>query len=215
MSDGGDAGPLRAVVSDFGGVLTTPLLEAFTRANADIGVSPGDLRAAMRLSAERAHEPTLFTLERGEMTEPEFLDDLGISLQEVLGRPVDLDGYGARLMNALDRNEPLLAYFRTLHERGIRFAILTNNVREWQPLWRARLDADDLFELIVDSGFEGVRKPEPEIYEIALSRLGLPGDACAFLDDLEVNLPPARAAGMRAVHYRDADQAIAELQALF
>jgi putative hydrolase of the HAD superfamily len=88
-------------------------------------------------------------------------------------------------------------------------------VREWQPLWRARLDADDLFELIVDSGFEGVRKPEPEIYEIVLARLGLPGSACAFLDDLEVNLPPARAAGMHAIHYRDAPQAIAELDALF
>jgi putative hydrolase of the HAD superfamily len=210
-----DGAAPRAVISDFGGVLTTPLLEAFTRANADIGVSADSLRAAMRLSAERAHEPTLFTLERGEMTEPEFLADLGVSLEQVLGRPVDLDGYGARLMGSLERNEPLLAYFRTLHERGIRFAILTNNVREWQPLWRARLDADDLFELIVDSGFEGVRKPEPEIYAIALARLGLPGEACAFLDDLEVNLPPARAAGMHAIHYRDPDQAIAELDALF
>jgi|tagenome__1003787_1003787.scaffolds.fasta_scaffold20445005_2 putative hydrolase of the HAD superfamily len=206
---------MKAVVSDFGGVLTTPLLEAFTRANADIGVSAGDLRAAMRLSAERAHEPTLFTLERGEMTEPEFLADLGESLREVLGRPVDLEGYGARLMDSLERNEPLLAYFRTLHGQGVRFAILTNNVREWQPLWRARLDADDLFELIVDSGFEGVRKPEPEIYARVLDRLQLTGDACVFLDDLEVNLPPARDAGMHAIHYRDPDQAIAELDALF
>ncbi len=206
---------MNAVVSDFGGVLTTPLLEAFTRANAEIGVPADSLRAAMRLSAERAHEPTLFTLERGEMTEPEFLADLGESLREVLGRPVDLDGYGARLMNSLERNEPLLAYFRTLHRQGVRFAILTNNVREWQPLWRARLDADDLFELIVDSGFEGVRKPEPEIYALVLDRLQLPGDACVFLDDLEVNLPPARDAGMRTIHYRDPDQAIAELEALF
>jgi putative hydrolase of the HAD superfamily len=206
---------MKAVVSDFGGVLTTPLLEAFTRANADIGISADDLRAAMRLSAERAHEPPLFTLERGQMTEPEFLADLGASLHEVLGHPVDLDGYGARLMNSLERNEPLLAYFRTLHERGVRFAILTNNVREWQPVWRARLAADDLFELVVDSGFEGVRKPEPEIYALVLERLQLPGDACAFLDDLEVNLPPARDAGMHAIHYRDPDQAIAELDALF
>jgi putative hydrolase of the HAD superfamily len=206
---------MKAVVSDFGGVLTTPLLESFTRANEAIGVPAEAIRAAMRLSAERAHEPTLFTLERGEMTEPEFLADLGDSLREVVGRPVDLEGYGARLMNSLDRNEPLLAYFRTLHRQGVRFAILTNNVREWQPLWRARLDADDLFELIVDSGFEGVRKPEPEIYALVLDRLELSGDSCVFLDDLEVNLPPARDAGMHAIHYRDPDQAIAELDALF
>jgi putative hydrolase of the HAD superfamily len=205
----------QAVISDFGGVLTLPLLEAFTRANAEIGVSPDALRRAMRLSAERAGEPPLFTLERGQMTEPEFLADLARSLSEVLGRAVDLDGYGRRLMDSLETNAPLLGYYRALRARGVRFAILTNNVREWQPLWRARLDADDVFELIVDSGFEGTRKPEPEIYAIALDRLGLPGDACAFVDDLEVNLPPARAAGMHAVHFRDTDQAIAELEALF
>jgi putative hydrolase of the HAD superfamily len=118
-------------------------------------------------------------------------------------------------MDSLEPNAPLLAYYRALHARGVRLAILTNNVREWQPIWRARLDSDDLFELIVDSGFEGTRKPEPEIYAITLDRLGLPGDACAFVDDLEVNLPPARAAGMHTVHFRDTDQAIAELDALF
>jgi putative hydrolase of the HAD superfamily len=205
---------IRAVVSDFGGVLTMPLLDAFTRANGAIGVSPEHLREAMRLSAERAGEPPLFALERGEMSEPAFIADLGRSLTEVLRRPVEMDGYGMRLMSSLERNERLLAYYRDLHARGIRFAILTNNVREWQPLWRAKLDADDLFERIVDSGFEGVRKPQPEIYERTLARLSLPGEACAFVDDLDVNLPPARALGMHAIHYRDADQAIAELDAL-
>jgi putative hydrolase of the HAD superfamily len=149
------------------------------------------------------------------MTEPEFLADLALSLSGVLGRAVALDGYGRRLMESLEPNAPLLAYYRALHARGVRLAILTNNVREWQPLWRARLDADDLFELIVDSGFEGMRKPEPEIYALTLERLGLPGDACAFVDDLEVNLPPARDAGMHAIHFRDAGQAITELDVLF
>jgi putative hydrolase of the HAD superfamily len=205
---------IRAVITDFGGVLTTPLIESFTRANAQIGVPVDALREAMRVSAERHGEPPLWTLERGQMSEPAFIADLAVSLAQVLGRTVDLDGYGERLMNSLDRNERLLAHYRSMHERGIRFAILTNNVREWQPAWRARLAADDLFELIVDSGFEGVRKPEPAIYERTLERLGLPGDECAFVDDLEVNLPPARALGMHAIHYRDAEQAIAELDAL-
>ena len=66
----------------------------------------------------------------------------------------------------------------------------------------------------MDSGFEGMRKPEPEIYALTLERLGLPGEACAFVDDLEVNLPPARAAGMHAIHFRDTAQAVAELDAL-
>jgi putative hydrolase of the HAD superfamily len=205
----------RAVVTDFGGVLTTPLLEAFTHAHGELGIPLESLGAAMRLSASRAHEPPLYTLERGQLSEREFLADLAASLSEVLERPVDLDGYGRRLMHALQPNEPLIAYYRALRARGVRLAILTNNVREWQPLWRARLDADDLFELIVDSGFEGMRKPEPAIYALTLERLGLPGDACAFVDDLEVNLPPARDAGMHAIHFRDAGQAIAELDVLF
>jgi putative hydrolase of the HAD superfamily len=206
----------RALVTDFGGVLTTPLLQAFARANAEIGVSADALREAMRLSTERAAEPPIFSLERGEISEADFLADLSRSLGEALGHPIDLDGYGARLMGSLERNEPLLAYYRGLRERGVRLAICTNNVREWQPLWRARLGDDDaLFELIVDSGFEGVRKPEPAIYALVLERLGLPGDACVFVDDLEINLPPARDAGMHAIHFRDTPQAIAELDAIF
>ena len=96
----------------------------------------------------------------------------------------------------------------------MRLAILTNNVREWQPLWRRRMRIDELFELVVDSSFEGMRKPEPGIYALTLERLGVPGEACVFVDDVEVNLPPARAAGMHAVHFRDTAQAIAEIDAL-
>ena len=58
------------------------------------------------------------------------------------------------------------------------------------------------FELVVDSSFEGVRKPEPEIYARTLERLALPGEACVFVDDLEVNLPPAEALGMHPVDVR-------------
>ncbi len=95
----------------------------------------------------------------------------------------------------------------------MRLAILTNNVREWQPRWMPLLP-DGLFELIVDSGFEGVRKPEPEIYERTLSRLGLAAGDCAFVDDLEVNVTAADALGLHGVWFRTTEQAIAELDAL-
>jgi putative hydrolase of the HAD superfamily len=205
---------IAAVVSDFGGVLTAPLLDAFGRVNAERGISPDALRQAMTLTAEREPEPPLFRLERGELTAEAFFAGLAETLAEVLGRPVDTSDYGARLVAAMQPNEALLAYYRGLRERGIRIAVLTNNVREWQPLWRGRWGIDELCELVVDSGFEGVRKPEPEIYARTLARLGLPGDACAFVDDLEVNLPPAAALGMHAVHFRDTAQAIAEIDAL-
>ena len=205
---------IEALVSDFGGVLTMPLLEAFGRVNAERGITPEALRDAMTLSAARDPEPPLFRLERGQLTAEAFFTGLSERLEEVLGQPVDTSDYGTCLIAAMQPNEAMLAHYRGLRERGVRLAVLTNNVREWQPLWRTRWGIDDLFELVVDSGFEGVRKPEPAIYQRTLERLGLPGEACVFVDDLEVNLPPAAALGMHTVHYRDPAQAISEIGAL-
>ena len=60
---------------------------------------------------------------------------------------------------------------RELGERGYRMAILTNNVREWEELWRSKLPVDEIFELVVDSAWVGMRKPEPEIYHLTIERL--------------------------------------------
>ena len=204
---------IKAIVTDFGGVLTLPLNEAFARAHAELGIPVDALGKAMRHAAERDGEPPIYKLERGQMTDPEFMAILASSLEEVLGQPVNLDGYGERLMGELTLNEPLLDYYRKLHGEGLRLAICTNNVREWQPRWLPKLPGD-LFELVVDSGFEGTRKPEPEIYAIVLERLGLLAEACVFVDDLEVNIVGARDAGMHGVHFRDTAQAVAEIDAL-
>ena len=77
------------------------------------------------------------------------------------------------------------------------------------------LPIDELFEVVVDSAFVGMRKPEPEIYALTLERLGLPAEACVFVDDLEPNVEAAREAGMHGIVYRDTAQAIAELDALW
>jgi putative hydrolase of the HAD superfamily len=166
---------------------------------------------AFARSLERDGEHPLFVLERGEITEREFMARLQRGLEEELGRPVSLHGFGARLMDALDPNDVLFDRYRALHARGIRFALCTNNVREWEPSWRGKLPVDELFEVVVDSAFVGTRKPEPEIYAITLERLGLPGGACAFVDDLEINVAAAEAAGMHGIHFRDTAQAIADL----
>jgi putative hydrolase of the HAD superfamily len=93
--------------------------------------------------------------------------------------------------------------------------VLTNNVREWEPLWRAKLpEVDELFEVVVDSAFVGIRKPDPAIYELTLERLGdgVQASDCVFVDDLEVNCEAARTLGMRAVRFVDATQAIPEIE---
>jgi putative hydrolase of the HAD superfamily len=205
---------IKAVISDFGGVVTLPLIEGFKRAHAEIGVPVEALAEAMKLTASRAPEPPLWTLERGQMREADFLAGLEAALTEVTGHPVTLDGYGRRLMGELEPNEPLLARYRELRADGIRLAICSNNVREWHDIWRTAFDIDALFELVVDSSFEGTRKPEPRIYEITLSRLGLAASDCAFIDDVDVNVTAADELGLHGIHFRSTDQVLTELDAL-
>ena len=206
---------IEAVISDFGGVLTTPLLEAFSAVQERIDVPLEAYGAAMVHSLEHDGEHPLYALERGEISESEFLARLENGLADAVGLNVSLHGFGARLMDALQPNDVLFERYRALQrERGLRFALCTNNVREWEPLWRAKLPIDDVFELVVDSAFVGTRKPEPAIYALTLERLGLPGEACAFVDDLEVNVDAARKAGMQGIVFRDTASAVAELEAL-
>lgn len=204
---------IRAVVSDFGGVLTTPLLASFLALQDEIGVAPEAFAEAMRAIRETDGEVPLYRLERGELSEDEFLERLRGALEPQLGHRPHLHRFKEVFFGALDPNEPMIELMRELKERGLRMAMLTNNVREWEPLWRPMLPVDEIFETVVDSGFVGCRKPEPRIYEIALERLDLPADACLFVDDLEVNCDGARQIGMHPVHFRDNEQAIAEIQA--
>src|SRR6266542_4737386 len=104
----------------------------------------------------------------------------------------------------------MIALMRGLRGRGFRMALLTNNVREWEPLWRAMLPVDEIFEVVVDSAFVGMRKPEPEIYELTLQRLGdgVSASDSLFVDDIQVNCDVASSLGMTTVHYLDAEQAI-------
>ena len=102
----------------------------------------------------------------------------------------------------------------SLRAEGYRMALLTNNVREWELRWRALAPIDEIFELVIDSAFVGMRKPDPEIYELTVTGLGVPASECLFIDDIEVNCEAARAAGMSAVVFCDTGQAIADVRAL-
>ena len=102
---------------------------------------------------------------------------------------------------------------RELRERGYRLAICTNNVREWEPRWRAMLPVDEIFEVVVDSAFVGTRKPEARIYELTLEALGVDAGSALFIDDIEANCAGARAVGMHAVWFERTEQAIADTEA--
>ncbi len=203
---------IEAVISDFGGVLTSPLLDSFAAFQNSSGISLEQMGLAMAAIWERDGANPLFELETGRMTEVDFIRGLSDELSRLLGKPVELHGFGERYFEHLHPNEQMIDYMRELSRRGYRLAICTNNVREWEPLWRAKLPVDELFEVVVDSGFVGARKPEPRIYELTLERLGVPASGALFIDDVELNCQVARELGMEAVWFRSADQAIAEIE---
>src|SRR5690242_12199197 len=156
---------LRAVVSDFGGVLTTPLFAAFAAFQDEVGISPENLGKAMRVGLAEDEDLPLFQLERGEISEDAFIERLEDGLEAILGHRPHLHHFRHQFFGALDPNEPMIELMRELKASGLRMAMLTNNVREWEPLWRSMLPVDEIFEEIVDSAFVGCRKPEPRIYE--------------------------------------------------
>ncbi len=205
--------PARAVISDFGGVLTTPLFQSFAAWQRESGLSLERLGNAMAAAAERHGKHPLYELEKGTLSEADFLR----MLEAELGADVSLRGMRDVYFAHLHPNRPMIDFLADLRGRGLRMAMLTNNVREWEEQWRAKLpEIEAIFEVIVDSAFVGMRKPDPEIYELTLERLGggiEPAD-CVFVDDLEVNCEAARGLGMHAVVFESAEQAIPAIEAL-
>jgi putative hydrolase of the HAD superfamily len=203
---------IRAIVSDFGGVLTTPMIEGFLAYQDQSGVTVEELGRAMAEAQDRYGEQPLFQLERGEISEEEF----GGRLAETLPGDFDLRHLREIYFEQLQPNAEMIDYMRELRGRGLRMALCTNNVREWEPLWRAKLpELDEIFEVVVDSAFVGVRKPEPRIYELTLERLGdgLRFADCLLIDDIQLNCDAATALGMKAVRFEETGRTIAAIEA--
>ena len=204
---------IRAVISDFGGVLTTPIVGSFQAWADRSGIELAVLGQALAAVVERDGAHPLYELECGRMSEETFLATLAAALSEEVGREVPLADFADVMWAGLAPNAPMIELMAALRGEGYRMALLTNNVREWESRWRAMAPIDDIFELVVDSAFVGMRKPDPEIYELTVERLAVPASECLFIDDFEHNCAAARGAGMHAIVYRDADQAESEIRA--
>jgi putative hydrolase of the HAD superfamily len=207
------SGRITTVISDFGGVLTTPLIKSFAAVQDETGIPFEELGKGMSRIAEREGKHPLFELEKGQISETDFLEKLGDALEPELGHRPEMHRFREIYFDALHPNEPMIELMREVSQRGHRMALLTNNVREWEPLWRSMLPVDEIFELIVDSAFVGTRKPERQIYDLALERLGgVPAEECLFIDDADVNCEAAAELGMTTVHYQHNEQAIPEIR---
>jgi putative hydrolase of the HAD superfamily len=197
-----------AVLFDFGGVLTTSPFEAFARFERERGLPEGFLRT---VNATGADGNAWARLERGDVS----IDDFGVAFAResaALGHEVD----GREVLGLLvgDLRPRMVEAVRRCHER-FRTGLLTNNFAldddTAPPAHRAVLHH---FDAVIESSRVGVRKPDPRFYELACDALDVVPEAAVFLDDLGVNLKPARSMGMTTIKVTDPTVALAELEAV-
>lgn len=203
----------RAVITDYGGVLTNPIAETLQAFCDSTAIEGEHVAAALVAVAERYGGPPMAPLETGEIDEETFLARLLAAMPPGAAEVPEDFTFRTAWFAGRRPNEAFLEYLQGLREEGLRLALLTNNVAEWEPLWRATVP-EGLFDVEVVSCDEGIRKPDPAIYELTLARLDLPASACVFVDDVEDNCRAAERLGIPTVRFRDAGQAAEEIDAL-
>ncbi|MDT0302380.1 HAD family hydrolase [Streptomonospora wellingtoniae] len=208
----GDRPGIEAVICDYGGVLTNPLAETYTALADKVGIPFEDIAAAFAAATARYGHSPMAALEVGEITEREMVARVAAELPP--GAPPFPDDvpFGDLWFAGRTGNREFVSFLRTLKGR-VRLALLTNNVVEWERHWRATIPVDELFEVVVNSAHEGVRKPAPEIYHRTLQALGTHPGRCLFVDDVEANLAVARELGIATVHFTSTPQAVAGIRA--
>jgi putative hydrolase of the HAD superfamily len=203
--------PIRAVLWDFGGVILTSPFDAFGRYEEQRGLPAGFLR---RVNATNPDDNAWARIERSEITVDEFLR-LFEDECRALGHEVEAAAVIALLQGEL---RPAMVHaLRRCKEEGFATAMLTNNVVvDGEAGTRASPMAAvlELFDVIIESSKVGVRKPDPRFYSMACEALGIEPAEAVFLDDLGINLKPARAMGMTTIKVDDPDTAIAELESI-
>ena len=200
---------IEVVLFDFGGVLLTSPFDAFAAYEAEVDLPQGTGR---RINSTNPDDNAWARFERGQVDAEQFgrLFEAEAAAQ---GYIVD----AARILEGLHGTlrPTMVEALRRCSDR-LRTGMLTNNITpiDSQPFSDAVLEVVGLFDEVIQSSVEGCRKPEPRIYEIACERLGVEPVACVFLDDLGINLKPARAMGMTTIKVVDPEEAIGELEAV-
>lgn len=189
---------------DWGGVLTTDVFASFTAFCTDEGLEPNAVRDAF-MRDPRARQ-LLHDLETGALTEEEFAPPFA----QVIGVH-EPDGLVERLFGHMRPDEAMIEAVRRARAAGLRTGLISNSwgVDRYDPAM-----LDELFDGVVISGLEGIRKPAPEIYLLGAERIDRLPEECVYVDDLAGNLKPPRALGMHTVHHTSAATTIDELEAV-
>ncbi len=199
---------IRAVLFDFGGVISSSPFEAFAHLEAERGLPAGFIRT---VNATNPDTNAWAKLERGEV-DVETFGPLWSEEAAALGHELDGRLVLERLAGEIrPQMVDAIGSCRTRYKT----ACLTNNFARAEAVLSEEVAAVySLFDAILESRVLGVRKPDPLFYELACQALEVEPDECVFLDDLGVNLKPARALGMHTIKVSDPDVALTELGAL-
>lgn len=198
-------GRLQAVLFDFGGVLLSSPFDAFAAYESDRGLPAGFLR---RLNATNPDRNAWAQLERGTVGFDEFCS-LFEAEARAAGHDVDARDVVALLRGRL---RPEMAQAVRRCAERLKTALVTNNFVSNGEVGADFAEVLALFDVVVESSTAGVRKPDPRIYQLACELLEVAPQDAVFLDDLGVNLKPARAMGMRTIKVDDPAVALAELE---
>ena len=207
---------LRALLVDWGGVLTEPLQTAIAAwAEAD-GVPVDDYVAVIRdwlgvAQGEMVRDNPVAALERGEIEVPHFEEQLAARLGEVTGAPVEAAGLLQRMFDQFVHEPAMSALVLRAKRAGLRTGLLSNSWGNEYP----REGWDQMFDAVVISGEVGMRKPEPEIFGHVLDLLGVEAAQTVFVDDLEHNVRAAEALGLVGVHHTSYETTAQRLEELF
>jgi putative hydrolase of the HAD superfamily len=202
-----------ALLVDWGGVLTSPILESFGAFIAEHGLDPEILPRLFKdaYGGEADPDHPVLGIETGKLTEEEFGRILAERLSEGRDRPFEAAGIKEKLFATIKPDHAMIEAVKAVHAAGFRTALVSNT-------WGPSGFHDELarhFDALVMSGVVGMRKPDPEIYRHAAELVAVPPERCVFVDDISANVKGAEAVGMTAIHHKTAGETIPQLEALF
>jgi epoxide hydrolase-like predicted phosphatase len=195
---------IKALIFDFGGVLTNPVWESFAHFCREEGLEEDTIKELFR--SDPGALADLRELEKGTVSEPEFerrfAERLGLESSE---------GLIERLFVGMTPLEEMIEVVRLARAAGLKTALLSNS---WSVDHYDREMLDALFDVAIISGEVGMHKPQEEIYRLTVEKLGVEPSECVFIDDLRENCEAAEAIGMTAIRHRHHVETIPKLESL-
>ncbi len=202
---------VKAIIFDLGGVVISSPMQAFFDAEKRLGLTPNFLNKVIVANGEKS---AWAKLERGELSmDQAFFTAFDKEMSDAGAPGLNSKALMQDMASSASVNTCMITAIEKLKAKGFKVAALTNNWRDPQTSGFAK-PLKESFDILVESAVEGIKKPDPRIYQICCDRLGINPDNAIFLDDIGRNVKAARALGMQTIKVSDPVLALKELEAL-